>query len=246
MPQGGDLRVEVRNVEVAAAIPHDHVIMPAGRYVMLEVVDTGTGMDSATQNRIFEPFFTTKEQGKGTGLGLATVYGIVKQSNGYIWVHSEGGKGTKFTIYLPLSEGKVKEAIPEARGTLLRGTGTILLVEDAEALRRLARQVLEDTGYTVLTASNGEEAVRVAAGHSGPIDLLFVDVVMPGMNGRELAQRLSSLRSEMQVLYMSGYTNDAVLQHGIASEAVNFIQKPFTPSVMTSKVREILKQNPRS
>ncbi|HEV8335788.1 MAG TPA: response regulator [Candidatus Polarisedimenticolia bacterium] len=244
MPQGGKLCVEVRSVGVAAPIPHDHVTMPAGRYVMLEVIDTGTGMDSATQNRVFEPFFTTKEQGKGTGLGLATVYGIVKQSNGYIWVHSEPGKGTKFTIYLPLSQGQAKEAIPVPRGALLRGTGTILLVEDSEALRRLARHVLEDTGYTVLAASSGEEAERLAAGHSGRIDLLLVDVVMPGMNGRELAERLSSLRSEMQILYMSGYTNDAVLQHGIASEAVNFIQKPFTPSVMTRKVREILKQNP--
>jgi len=240
MSQGGKLLVEVRDMDIGEPIPHGHVTMPAGRYVMLAVSDTGTGMDAATQSRIFEPFFTTKEQGKGTGLGLATVYGIVKQSNGYIWVYSEPGRGTTFKIYLPRTEAGAKAAAEMPKPGLSRGSETILLAEDEESLRRLTRQVLENSGYRVVTASSGEEAERLAESHAGTIHLLLSDVVMPGMSGRELVERLAPRLPGMKVLYMSGYTDDSVLQHGIAAEQVNFVQKPFTPSLLTRRVREVL------
>jgi len=227
-------------MDIGEPIPHGHVTMPGGRYVMLAVSDTGTGMDAGTQSRIFEPFFTTKEEGKGTGLGLATVHGIVKQSNGYICVYSEPGRGTTFKIYLPRTEPGAKTAAEVPKPELLRGSETILLAEDEESLRRLTRQVLENSGYRVVTAASGEEAERLAESYEGPIHLLLSDVVMRGLSGRELVERLVPRHPGMKVLYMSGYTNDAVLHHGIAAEDVNFIQKPFTPRALAGKVREVL------
>jgi CheY-like chemotaxis protein len=207
---------------------------------MLAVTDTGAGMDAETQSRIFEPFFTTKEKGKGTGLGLSTVYGIVKQSGGYVWLYSELGRGTTFKVYLPLAEEAETvlqpEAVPVADSP---GLETVLLVEDEEHVRRVAREFLEIRGYSVLEAKNGDEALQLAHSHPGPIHLLLTDVVMPGMNGRELWQRLS-WRPEMKVLFMSGYPENAIVQHGTLAKGVMYLQKPFTLNALTHKVREVL------
>ena len=202
-------------------------------------------MDAATQARIFEPFFTTKEKGKGTGLGLATVYGIVKQSGGWIWVYSEPGHGTTFKIYLPrVTEAAAPAAPSPAPSVSVRGTETVLLVEDEEMIRNLVQKVLKANGYTVLVAASGRDAERVAEQHDGPIHLLVTDVVMPGMNGREVAQRLAALRAGIQVLYLSGYTDDAIVHHGVLEPGVAFLQKPFTPAVLGRKVREVLDAAP--
>jgi CheY-like chemotaxis protein len=208
---------------------------------MLAFSDTGCGMDAETQARIFEPFFTTKEHGKGTGLGLATVYGIVKQSGGNVWVYSEPGKGTAFKIYLPRVEGVAEGSEPaQPRSSILRGTETILLVEDEEMVRSLAREILEAHGYAVSEARDSAEALRICHMHSGSIHLLVTDVVMPGMSGRELAARLGMIHPETKVLYMSGYTDDAVVRHGVLNAGLEFLQKPFSANTFLCKVREVL------
>ena len=208
---------------------------------MVAISDTGTGMDATTQARIFEPFFTTKEQGKGTGLGLATVYGIIKQSEGYIWVYSELGKGTTFKVYLPrVDEPAHVVEVDRHEGQSLRGVETILLVEDADALRELTCALLEINGYTVLAAENGKEAIQLAEQHDRPIHLLLTDVVMPGMGGRELANHMETKRPGMKVLYMSGYTRDAIISHGVLDPGIFFIEKPFSQDALMRKLREVL------
>ncbi len=247
MPSGGTVTVETATVELDPSYVEMHAPAQPGSYVRLGVSDTGVGMDAATRAHLFEPFFTTKEPGRGTGLGLATVYGIVKQSGGYIWAYSEPGHGTTFKIYLP-HVGAPPEAL-EAGGaatpaSALRGSETILVVEDEENVRRYTRRALEGLGYTVLVASDGPEALRLAAAHARPIHLLLADVVMPGMNGREVARHLSARRPEMRVLYMSGYAADVVLQQGLLEPTLAILQKPFTPDVLALKVREVLAAGP--
>jgi len=241
MPNGGKLTITTQNVELDGAYVRGHLSAQPGAYVMLAVSDTGVGMDVATQARIFEPFFTTKEKGKGTGLGLATVYGIVKQSGGWIWVYSEPGHGTTFKVYLPRVTDAAPPAAPSpAPPVSVRGTETVLLVEDDEMIRHLVPKVLKANGYTVLVAASGRDAERVSGQHEGPIHLLVTDVVMPGMNGREVAERLAAARAGLRVLYLSGYTDDAIVHHGVLEPGVAFLQKPFTPAVLGRKVREVL------
>ncbi|HEV8482638.1 MAG TPA: response regulator [Blastocatellia bacterium] len=241
MPNGGKLTIEAKNIHLTEEYTHQHIAVDPGPYVMLAVSDTGTGMDEKTQARIFEPFFTSKEAGKGTGLGLSTVYGIVKQSEGDIRVYSEVGRGTTFKVYLP----RVDESAQEYKRTTeveenLHGTESILLAEDEDIVRRLARQVLEMFGYKVIEAANGGAALLICERQQEPIHLLITDVIMPEMSGPELTDRLIRLRPEMKVLYMSGYTDSAVIHQGVIDEGTNFIQKPFTPSALARKVREVL------
>jgi len=241
MPDGGKLTIETDNVYLDEEYVKDHPGAQIGPHVMLAVTDTGHGMDQKTLARIFEPFFTTKEMGKGTGLGLSTVYGIVKQSGGNIWVYSEIDRGTTFKIYLPRVDDGVEEYrrnIEDAQVT--RGTETILLVEDEEMLRKLARQTLKGHGYEIVEASNGSEAIAQSAQHEGAIHLLLTDVIMPGMNGRELATRVLQTRPSLSVLFMSGYTDDAIVHQGVLDESANFIQKPFMPDGLARRVRELL------
>jgi PAS domain S-box-containing protein len=241
MPKGGKLTIETSNVHLSEEFASNHMSVPAGDYVMLAVSDTGFGMDAQTQARIFEPFFTTKEVGKGTGLGLATVYGIVKQSGGSIWVYSEVGRGTTFKIYLPCVEESAEEVGAEtSKPELLRGTETVLLVEDEEVVREMATDILRDSGYHVLEAKHGPEAITLCREYEGEIHLMLSDVVMPHMSGRELAEQLMPLRSSMKVLYMSGYTDDAIVHHGVLEEGTAFIGKPFSPDALARKVREVL------
>ena len=240
MRTGGRLIIETENTELDERSARQHPVAP-GRYVMLAVTDTGTGMDAETQSHLFEPFFTTKEQGKGTGLGLATVYGIVKQSGGYIWVYSEVGRGTTFKIYLPRVDAD-PDAVPplHARKELLTGSETILLVEDETSVRDLTRKFLETQGYSVLEARNSEEAIQIHSEYSGSIDLLLTDVVMPGMGGCELASRLQSVRPEIKVLYVSGYTNGSFMELGISPNSDAFLQKPFNLADLARRIRKIL------
>jgi two-component system, cell cycle sensor histidine kinase and response regulator CckA len=241
MPRGGHLTVETKEVVLGEDSGSRLVAVTPGPHVMLSVCDTGTGMDEETLERIFEPFFTTKEAGKGTGLGLSTVYGIVKQSGGYIEVESEVGRGTIFRVYFPRAGEGAREyrrgAEPEE---VLRGGETVLLTEDEETVRRLAREVLEIYGYRVLEAANGGAAFLICERHEGPIHLLVTDVVMPEMSGRELADRLARLRPDMKVLYMSGYTDGAIVSQGVLEEGADFIHKPFAPDALARKVREVL------
>jgi CheY-like chemotaxis protein len=241
MPLGGRLTIETSNVDLDDAYVFTHAIMPPGRYVMLAVGDTGQGMDEATRARVFEPFFTTKEQGKGSGLGLATVYGMVKQSGGYIWVYSELGKGTVFKVYLPPAESRTTTRLVDVdrRADSKPGWETVLLVEDEDAVRALAREVLRRNGYVVLEARHGVDALRVAERHTDPIHLLVTDVVLPHQSGREIAERLTTVRPAMKVLFMSGYTDHAVVHRDLTPGAA-FLQKPFTPDAFARKVRQVL------
>jgi signal transduction histidine kinase/ActR/RegA family two-component response regulator len=241
MPKGGRLTIETSNVNLSEEYSRDHVSVRPGQYVMLAVSDNGCGMDANTQAHIFEPFFTTKEVGKGTGLGLATVYGIVKQSEGTIWLYSEVGRGTAFKIYLPCAEALTKAVDVEADDLeSLLGTETVLLVEDEDVVREMATEILRDSGYHVLEAKHGPEAIMLERQYSGEIHLMLTDVVMPQMSGRELAEQLTPLRRDMKVLYMSGYTDDAIVHHGVLEEGTAFIGKPFTPNALARKVREVL------
>jgi PAS domain S-box-containing protein len=242
MPHGGKLTIETSNVTLDDNYARFHAPVQPGDYVMLAISDTGVGMDTDTQTHIFEPFFTTKGT-KGTGLGLSTVYGIIKQSGGYVWVYSEPGKGTTFKIYLPRisATGETMEAeAPAENAHPEQGGETILLVEDEPNLRGLTEQYLRNQGYTVLEAADGAAAIQVSNAHPGPIHLLLTDVIMPGMNGRELAQRISSLRPEAKVLYMSGYTENAIGHNGTLDEGITLLQKPFTLPALKAKVREVL------
>jgi len=239
--KGGKITIETGNVILDDAYVSRHSVVAPGAYAMLAVSDTGVGMDEETKARLFDPFFTTKEKGKGTGLGLSTVYGIIKQSNGYIWVYSEQNRGSTFKIYFPRHESQVVEKGPEASpATSPRGHETILLVEDEDMVRMLARDVLRKHGYTVLEARDGAEAMGVAVSHRGPIHLLITDVVMPNMGGQEVAVSLAPLLSGMKVLFMSGYTDDAIVRHGFLRPGAQFLQKPFRIDTFLRKVREVL------
>jgi PAS domain S-box-containing protein len=245
MKDGGRLTIETSNVVLDEEYASTHTSLLPGPYVMLTVTDTGCGMDAATQARIFEPFFTTKEHGKGTGLGLATVYGVVKQSGGFIYVYSELTHGTTFKIYLPLVTADA-EKISAEKSTIgpPRGNETILFVEDEESVRSLVRDFLETTGYHVLEATDGVHALDVASAHKGPIHILITDVVMPRLSGRELAVRLSAVRKDVKILYISGYTDDSVFRHGVLEGGVSFLQKPFNLKSLAQKIREVLDGQP--
>jgi PAS domain S-box-containing protein len=241
MPQGGKLTIETANVDLDEAYVRGHPPVEKGPYVMLAISDNGIGMDSATQARIFEPFFTTKGQGKGTGLGLSTVYGIVKQSNGFIWVYSEPGKGTTFKIYFPRVEGKSAKIPTENKSESgFWGSETVLVVEDEESVRALACRILSGRGYNILEAPNGKEALRMVREYPGKIHLVLTDVVMPGMSGKELVSQLEALRPGIKALYISGYTDNAIVHHGTLDSAVAFLQKPFAVGSLAGKVREVI------
>jgi two-component system, cell cycle sensor histidine kinase and response regulator CckA len=244
MAEGGKLLIVTANVDVDEDYARRHRPQLPGKYVLLSVADTGKGMDAETQAHIFEPFFTTKEVGKGTGLGLSTVYGVVRQSGGHIWVSSEPGRGTTFKIYLPRTARMAQpQQMPAVPGESMRGSETILLVEDDESLRGLTRSLLEDSGYTVLEAELPEAAIEIAARHGGRIDLLLTDMVMPGLDGRALAGVLSPIRPEMKVVYMSGYTG--FTPSGLADPEVAWVAKPFTRQTLLRKVREAMASEPK-
>lgn len=238
---GGKITVEIEQVQIDQAYAGMHVAVRPGSYIMLAVSDNGSGMDEDTRKHMFEPFFTTKEQGKGTGLGLSTVYGIVKQSEGNIWVYSEPGQGTTFKVYLPRVGQKICGSSSDFTSdySIQEGWETILLVEDESQIRRMACEFLRESGYTVLAAANGIEALQILEKQQEPVHLIITDVVMPQMNGRELAERAAILRPEIKALYMSGYTNDAIIRHGMLDSGTWFIQKPFSPDSLTRRVREV-------
>jgi CheY-like chemotaxis protein len=240
MPIGGRLTVETGNITLDRAYTRRKVDWNPGPYVTLAISDTGSGIAPEILPHIFEPFFTTKEKQKGTGLGLATVYGIVTQSGGYIDVSTASEGGMTFTIYLPQVEQPLEEAEPDQPAESLQGQETILLVEDEDSVRTLARSVLLQHGYHVLEASHGNEALTLCAQYEGPLDLMVTDVIMPQMSGRELAQLLAPSHPNMKVLYISGYTDDAIAHHGVLEPDVAFLPKPFTPSLLARKVREVL------
>jgi len=243
MPFGGKLTIETANMDLDENYFFEHGIKEdqPGSYVMLAVSDTGSGMDKEVREHIFEPFYTTKEKGKGTGLGLSTIYGIVKQNNGFIWVYSEPGQGSTFKIYLPKVKGGVKaEEIKQTPVEHLDGSETVLIVEDEDSLRKLVRTVLKQKGYKILEAENGEDALRISNEHEGTIDLMITDVVMPKMSGKETAERLQPLYPQMKIIYMSGYTDDAIVHHGVLAPGLNFLEKPFSPEGLARKVREVL------
>jgi two-component system cell cycle sensor histidine kinase/response regulator CckA len=241
MPKGGKLLLEVRPVIISESYLRQGTTVLAGPYVMLAVSDTGEGIDAMTQGRVFEPFFTTKQKGKGTGLGLSTVYGIVKQSEGYIWLYSEPGIGTTFKVYLPRVDEPVERvtATPRPTGSL-QGTETILVVEDEASVRQLVSRVLHKRGYRVLVASTPSEAGEISRSAKGPIHLLISDVVLPQMSGRAMAEEIVPSQPGIKVLYMSGYTDDAIVHHGVLDPGTPFLQKPFTPEALARKVREVL------
>jgi CheY-like chemotaxis protein len=240
MPTGGKITLQSSSVTVSQNFHEQRFIVP-GPYVVISVSDTGHGMDKETQSRIFEPFFTTKEKGKGTGLGLSTVYGIVKQSNGYVYPQSEIGSGTTFYIYLPKVEDSAEGVSPaKSQESEHGGCETVLLVEDEESVRELVRETLAMRGYKVLEAENGENGLHIAETCPDHIDILITDVVMPGMGGRELAKQLLVLRPGISVLYLSGYTEDAVVHQGALGPGTAFLQKPFTLQSLAKKVRDVL------
>jgi two-component system, cell cycle sensor histidine kinase and response regulator CckA len=241
MPRGGQLKIETRNVELDETYTHRHPMVTSGSYVLLQVTDTGVGIAKEHLAHIFEPFYTTKGEDKGTGLGLATVYGIVKQNGGFIWVYSEPGFGTTFKVYLPRATGEATESerLPPDRN-VPRGTETVLLVEDEAAVRECAREFLGGQGYTVLEAGNGEDALRVSRAYCGPIDLMISDVVMPKMSGPQLAEQLAAERPKMKILFASGYAESTVIRHGKIDATNQFIEKPFSLHALARKIREIL------
>ena len=241
MPGGGRLTIQVRNAELDELDKKKYEFVIPGSYVLLTVEDTGCGMDLKTQARIFDPFFTTKELGKGTGLGLATVYGIVKQSGGFIWVSSEINRGTVFKVYLPRTDEAVHPAEgKEAEMPVLQGSETILLAEDSESLREMARGYLESIGYNVLDANSGKSALQKAKDFEGRIDLLLTDIVMPEMGGPDVASEIVAMRPEVKIIFTSGYTRDAITGHGPLDPSVVFIQKPYRPKALARKIREVL------
>jgi CheY-like chemotaxis protein len=242
MPNGGNLVIETANIEIDSAAPTTFPEALPGRYVLLSVTDTGAGMDEATRQRVFEPFFTTKEVGKGTGLGLSTVYGIVKQSGGFIEVRSELGRGASFKIYLPRVDDRLPpdtESEPET-DTASHGGETVLLVEDQEEVRGLVKNILTTHGYVVLEAANGAEACAVAREHSGSIHLLLTDLVMPGISGIELSERLRVSYPKLKVLLTSGYMQDFVSNRGVLERGISYLPKPFSPNELAAKIRETL------
>ncbi|MBT9438751.1 MAG: response regulator, partial [Desulfobacterales bacterium] len=243
MPKGGKLTIETDNADLNENYFREHGIEgeKSGHYVVLAVSDTGSGMDKKTQEHIFEPFFTTKEVGKGTGMGLSTIYGIIKQNNGFVWVYSEPGQGATFKVYLPeVKKDADLEKKEQTHVDDLSGSETVLIVEDNDSLRNFAQKILHIYGYRTLNAENGEDALRVCKEHDGRIDLMITDVVMPKMGGREAAKRLQPLYPQMKVIYMSGYTDNAIVHHGVLEPGLNFLEKPFTPEGLARKVREVL------
>jgi CheY-like chemotaxis protein len=241
MPEGGTLLIETSEVELDEEYARAHSGVTAGHYALLSFSDDGVGMDSSTRAKVFEPFFTTKERGKGTGLGLATVYGIVKQHEGNIWAYSEPGEGTTFKCYFPLAdESAVERVAPRKAVTDLGGTETIMVVEDEPMVRSLALKVLRRQGYSVLEAPGGEACLEALRNHDGPLDLLLTDVVMPGMNGRDLYEEVKGLFPGARVLFMSGYTENLVTHRGVLDEGIPFIQKPFSAQALATMVRAAL------
>jgi two-component system cell cycle sensor histidine kinase/response regulator CckA len=241
MPRGGRLTIETADVVLDDDYCATHVGVRPGRYARLSVSDTGIGMSQDLQARIFEPFFTTKEAGKGSGLGLATVYGIVKQSGGNIWVYSEQGLGATFKVYLPVdtAEGVAPGHSAPARGQWSKGTETVLLVEDAPMIRRLAREIMLRAGYKVIEAGDANQAMQLADTHAH-IDLLLTDLIMPGPSGVDLAEQLRAVRADIRVLFMSGYTDNAIVRNGLLGESNAFLQKPFTPEELLRKLRRVI------
>jgi PAS domain S-box-containing protein len=241
MPQGGKLTIETANVDYDADYAKDHPSVGEGAYVMMAITDNGIGMDAKTREHLFEPFFTTKEKGKGTGLGLSTIYGIVRQSNGFIWVYSEPGKGTTFKIYFPKLNLEAEDVnTRKDSAPVYHGSETVLVVEDEQSVRALTCRVLRDRGYTILEAADGAEALVIAKYTTGKIDMVVTDVVMPGMTGKDLVVKLKSMRPDIKVLYTSGYTDTAIVHHGILNPDVAFLQKPFTVKNLAQKVREVI------
>ena len=245
MPDGGTLFIKTVNCVLDRAYAETHEGVVPGKYIRLEISDTGTGMDSETQSRVFEPFFTTKEPGKGTGLGLATVYGIVRQHLGHIWLYSEPGKGTTFNIYFPQAARQPDKKPGKEKKNATTGAETILVVEDQDQVRKMICLMLKQQGYFIIEAENGQKGIETALSHNGKIDLLITDVVMPGLNGKELFNELSKSMPDLKVLFISGYPREIISYHGILEEGLNFLQKPVPLDLLTRKIREIIESGKR-